>query len=167
MSDNLEDTGSIASDDKDEAIDSADGDKARSTISFVPDANASSNTGESSNRVVTQNVFKGYYAGHVKIDCITPHLLQWTDQTKVQVSSQLGQMFPNLNITDELYNAFVETIGHMKKDFKGYVGNEFEKETTTYAQMIGMKNPQAGKGILSWSEFGNEFIQTPGYIQAA
>jgi hypothetical protein len=77
MSDNLlEDTGSIASDDKDEAIDNADGDKARSTISFAPDANDGYNTGESPNCAVTQNVYNGYYAGHVKIDCITPQLLQ-------------------------------------------------------------------------------------------
>jgi hypothetical protein len=143
---------------------------ARSTVTVVVDTNdgdSTKKTGEFPNCAVIQNVFNGYYAGQVKIECITPQLFQWNDQGAVFISSQLGRMFPNMNMTNEIVAMFVETIARMKKDFKGYVGNEFEKETTTYAQVMGMVNPQTGKSILSWSEFGNEFIQTPGYLEAA
>lgn len=123
--------------------------------------------GESTRSDVMRNEFIGYYAGLVKIETITPELLTWTDQTAVFVSSQLGRMFPNLKMTDDLIGKFQITIQNMKTDFKKYVGNAFEKETTEYAQVLGIKNPQTGNTILTFSELGNEFIYTPGYVEAA
>lgn len=141
-----------------------DGEQVSTTI-----ANVTSETiVQSSPYSAVKNEFTGYYAGHIRIECITPQLLQWNDAPDVFVSSQLGRMFPNLDITEDLFGKFVTSIDRMKKDFKGYVKNEYEKETTTFAQLLGMKNPQAGnKKIMLWSEFGNEFIHTPGYVEAA
>jgi hypothetical protein len=113
------------------------------------------------------NEFTGFYAGEIKIEKITPHLLQWDAQEDIKLSSHLGQMYPKLNISNELLEIFKCTIKQMVECFKTYVGGEFEKETTVFASTINMMNPETGQRVIAFDDFGKEFIGNPGYLQAA